>query len=200
MNNFKNTIITCHNCNKLVMVKVSDFNNGKIQCSHGGCGYVNILSSQSYYDSTITNYLDEFGKLVYISNPSYKYFLKLGKNVIGVGNDCEVQLNRFIHNNKCFISRRHTTIEVTLDKWTGLFRYRVQDGAIDYLTNQHKKSLNGTKLNNLPLKESEMIDIPNKGIINIGGMDEFELIPAIISEKTLATYKINMAFDADNTQ
>ncbi len=192
--------MTCQNCNKLIMVKTSDWSNGKIQCSHIGCGYVNILSSHYYYSENITQNLSEFGKLVYKNDPSYEYFLKLGKNVIGVADDCDVKLERFIHNNKCFISRRHSTIEVIFDKWNGLFRYRISDGANDTLSNAYKKSLNGTKINDLSLKENEIVDVPNKGIINIGGMDKFEVSPYIIPEKILNNYRVNVTFDEDSTQ
>lgn len=200
MNNFKNTLLTCQNCKKLIMVKASDWSNGKIQCSHIDCGYVNILCSHYCYSENITQNLSEFGKLVYKNDPSYEYFLKLGKNVIGVADDCDVKLERFIHNNKCFISRRHSTIEVIFDKWNGLFRYRISDGADDTISNEIKRSLNGTKINDLLLKENEIVDIPNKGTINIGGMDIFEVSPYIIPEKVLFSHKINVTFDEDSTQ
>jgi pSer/pThr/pTyr-binding forkhead associated (FHA) protein len=200
MGKFKNTIINCQNCQKLVMVKVVDWEKGEIICSHIGCNFKNKLNTNFHFNEDITKYLTEFGHLVAIDKPQRKYPLKMGKNIIGVSNECDLKLERNLHNNKCYISRKHATIEVIFDKWSGLLRYRVYDGVFDGLTNEQKNSMNGTIVNNIQLKTKEIVDIPVNGKISFGGIDVFELVPSIIPKQMLNTYKTSLIFDEDSTQ
>ncbi|WP_234736895.1 FHA domain-containing protein [Tellurirhabdus bombi] len=201
MHAFKNTLIHCGGCRQMVMVKASDRERGEITCKHPGCGYVNKLLTQSYYDPSITAGLPSFGQLIYTESATpVVYPLQFGLNVIGLSTECTVVVDRFMHQGKCFISRRHCTLDVSFDKWTGLLRYRLQDGTTDPVTRQHRGSLNGTFLAGTALRENEQIDVPYGGIIRLGGADSFRLEAYIIPKIMLETYQITAFSDPDSTQ
>lgn len=197
-----NRLINCQHCNRLVMVKPSNFEQGFIKCTHQGCGFVNQFIVQSYYDPAIVVGLPEYGSLVLVNNPAIRYPLRFGRNVIGTGETSEIVMEReqFVHHGKCFISRRHCTIELTFDKWKGVLRYQLQDGALDEASNQLKPSLNGTFLENTKLLSDEIIDIPDSGVITLGGKDSFMLNAYHFPEQMLKTYLVQDYFEPDTTQ
>ena len=199
MTTFKNTLITCQKCGKRIAVKVRDFENGAIQCTHTGCGYLNPLV-QSYYDERILLGLPSFGHLVYVADPIQKYPLRLGTNVIGHSSTCEVVVERYVHEGKCYISRRHCTLEVLFNKWTGRFRYQLQDGASDLDSHQYKNSLNGTQLNGYLLQNGEKMDLADRGLLGLGGKDVFRLEAYLIPERMLESYRVAKAIEPDETQ
>lgn len=190
----------CQYCGRKIMVKPADYARGEIVCSHVGCGYMNILTSSVYFDEAIVNGLPEFGRLVYTGKADVRYPLRFGQNVIGTSEGCPVRVERYLHNGRCFISRRHCTLTVTFDKWSGQLRYHVQDGAVDPGTNTFRNSLNGTFLNQLLLQPTEIIDVPDGGVITLGGVDAFQLTHAVISPVMLDSYKIRAAYNPDSTQ
>ncbi|MCY7350495.1 MAG: FHA domain-containing protein [Cytophagaceae bacterium] len=200
MISFKNTLINCQYCGQAIMVKAADAERGEIVCKHPNCGKVNLLNMQTCYDPAITEGLPTFGQLTYAGRPDLVYPLRFGKNVIGTGSDCEVAVERFQHGGKCYISRRHCTLDVTFDKWRGQLRYLVQNGAFDPAVNQHRNSLNGTYLNEVLLKDTEQIDVSEGNSIRLGGNDQFLLETYRIPEPMLATYRVTSCFDADSTQ
>ena len=200
MSNFKTTLINCQQCNRRIMVRAADAERGSITCSHVGCGAVNELAKAFHYDDSILRGLPNFGKLTYLGDPSTAYPLQFGPNVIGTGDGCAVRVDRFVHNGKCFISRRHCTLTVTFDKWTGQLRYCLQDGAVDAATQTKQSSLNGTQLNGAPLQKSEDIDVASEGIITLGAVDRFELTAYAIPPAMLKTYKVELEFNPDRTQ
>ncbi|HAK76313.1 MAG TPA: hypothetical protein DCM71_05255 [Runella sp.] len=199
MATFKNAIINCQKCGKLIIVKSRDFEKGTIQCAHQNCGYVNKLTLE-FYDDRILQGLPLFGQLVYVENPSLSYPLQMGVNTIGHSSSCTVHTERFIHDGKCYLSRRHCTIEVFFDQWTGLLRYILQDGALETESGQFKYSLNGTSIGSYFLKNGEKLDVPNKGLINLGGRDIFRLEVYEIPTAMLQSYKVSKLFDPDETQ
>ena len=111
------------------MVRAADAQRGSIICSHAGCGAENELQKVVHYDDSVLRGLPNFGQLTYLGSPETVYKLKAGPNVMGTADSCAVRVNRFEHNGRCFISRRHCTLTVTFDKWTGLLRYCLQDGG-----------------------------------------------------------------------
>ncbi|WP_080241171.1 FHA domain-containing protein [Spirosoma rigui] len=200
MNTFKTTLITCQQCGRRIMVRAADAERGTIACSHIGCGIVNNLRTDFHYDEAVVNGLPSFGSLTYLENPETKFDLRFGPNVIGTGNLCTVRIDRFEHDGRCFISRQHCTLTVTFDKWTGKLRYHIQDGALDADTQSMRYSLNGTMRNGTPLLKTEIIDVSDGDIITLGGADRFRLTTATIPLPTLATYKVDLAFNPDRTQ
>ena len=200
MSNFRTTLITCQQCGRRIMVRAADAERGSITCSHIGCGAVNNLKTAFQYDQSIVNGLPDFGNLIYLGNPETIYPLWFGPNVIGTGDACTVQVNRFEHGGRCFISRWHCTLTITFDKWTGRLRYCVQDGAIEPDSQLMRFSLNGTMLNGTPLMKTEIIDVGDGDVITLGGADRFRLAHAIISPAMLETYKVDLAFNPDRTQ
>lgn len=199
MADFKNTLISCQKCGKLIAVKARDFESGAIQCTHAGCGQINALT-QPYYDERILEGLPEFGRLVHQANPTMKYPLRLGINVVGQSPTCEVAVERLMHEGRCYISRRHCTIEVIFDKWRGSFRYQLLDGAYDLDSNQYKNSLNGTLLNGYLLQNGEKIDIGGQGLIGLGGKDFFRLDAYRIPSRMLESYRTLKPLEPDETQ
>ena len=197
--NFKNTLISCQKCGKLIAAKARDFEAGAIQCSHVGCGHINQLT-QPYYDERVLQGLPAFGQLVYQGNPAMKYPLRLGRNVVGHSPTCEVAVERLVHEGKCYISRRHCTIEVIFEKWRGSFRYQLQDGASDLDSHHYKNSLNGTLLNGYLLQNGEKIDIGDQGLLGLGGKDFFRLEAYQIPPKMLASYLMSKPLEQDETQ
>lgn len=168
-------------------------------CTHAGCGHSNQLV-QSYYDDRILQGLPAYGQLVSPASPTMKYPLRLGTNVVGISPGCEVVVERYIHGGKCYISRRHCTVEVLFNKWTGRFRYQVQDGASDINSHQYKNSLNGTLLNGYLLQNGEKIDMENGGLLSLGGKDVFRLEPYSIPDTMLASYLMVKPIEPDETQ
>ena len=125
----------------------------------------------------------------------------MGVNVIGHSETCQVRLPKLLHSNKCYISRRHCTIEVKFDKWTGQLRYILQDGAISLEhSEQHQGSLNGTKVNGYTLREGEKIDLLDNAIINLGGVDSFKIQTSKIPQSLLDSHKITEPFNPEETQ
>lgn len=182
------------------MVRAIDVERGSIVCSHVGCGAVNPLQTGFYYDENIVQGLPGFGYLTYLGNTETIYPLQFGSNTIGTSNLSTIQVDRFMHNGRCFISRRHCTLTVTFDKWKGHLRYQLQDGYLDPDTKDYQCSLNGTVLKGTTLQKNEMIDVSNEEIITLGGADRFLLTHYIINSDMLDTYKIDLAFDPDRTQ
>ncbi|MGA0559282.1 FHA domain-containing protein [Larkinella sp. VNQ87] len=197
---FKLTLITCQQCGRRIMVRASDAERGSIRCTHIGCGAVNGLSAGFHYSDALVQGLPAFGQLTYLENPAMAYPLRFGPNVIGTAGTCTVPVERFTHEGRCFISRRHCTLTVTFDKWTGRLRYQLQDGVQNagQLNRQH--SLNGTFLNGVPLKKMEIIDVENDGIITLGGVDRFRLTHYVIPPAMLDTYRVAVAFNPDRTE
>ncbi|SOD79474.1 FHA domain-containing protein [Spirosoma fluviale] len=200
MSGFKTTLIDCQACGRRIMVRAADAERGSIACSHLGCGAVNILSAAFQYDENIVHGLPAFGKLTYLGDSQLIYPLQFGRNTLGTSDACTVQLNRFMHNGRCYISRRHCTLTVTFDKWTGQLRYHLQDGAVDNQAQTHQYSLNGTRLNATPLQKTEIVDVENGGIFTLGGVDSFRLSHYVIPSAMLDTYKVELDFNPDRTQ
>ncbi len=121
-------------------------------------------------------------------------------NVVGTAPTCEIAVERYVHEGKCYISRRHCTIDVLFNKWTGRFRYQVQDGASDVDSHQYKNSLNGTQLNGYLLQNSEKIDMGNGGQLSLGGKDVFLLETYCIPDTMLASYLMVKPVEPDETQ
>jgi hypothetical protein len=182
------------------MVRATDAERGSITCSHVGCGVVNLLQKPIQYDETIVQGLPSFGQLTYLGNPEANYALQFGDNVVGTADANTVQVARFAHNGRCFISRRHCTLTITFDKWTGQLRYQLQDGAVDATTHTSQPSLNGTFLNGTGLQKTEIIDVEDGGVITLGGVDRFRLTHFLIPPAMLDTYKIELDFNPDRTQ
>jgi len=199
MTTFKNTILPCQKCGKLIAVKVRDFENGAIQCTHTGCGHINQLT-QAFYDERILLGLPSFGQLVYQQNPALRYSLRAGINTVGHSSSCTVHTERFMHDGKCYLSRKHCTIEVLFDKWEGELRYTLQDGAIEPESGQYKNSLNGTLLNGYLLQNGDKLDIPDQGLVCLGGVDIFRLEAYFIPPSMLQTYLMSKSFEPDETQ
>ncbi|MBD2699295.1 FHA domain-containing protein [Spirosoma sp. BT702] len=200
MGGFKTTLITCQQCGRRIMVRAADVERGFITCSHTGCGAVNVLETTGYYDEGFLHDLDSLGQLTYQGDSIRTYSLQFGSNVIGIASSCTVQVERSVHNGRCFISRRHCTLTVTFDKWTGLLRYQLQDGAVDPATQVMHHSKNGIQLNGVTLAKAELIDVPDGGIITLGGLDQFRLNHVSISPDALITHKVETVFNPDQTQ
>ena len=182
------------------MIKPSDQARGEIVCTHVGCGKINPLLSTFYYDEISIQNLPEVGRLTNMADPDTSYPLQFGQQVMGTSDTCTIRVERYLHNGRCFISRRHCTLTVTFDKWLGQFRYQLQDGAAEAGTHSVKNSLNGTFLNHCLLQPTEILDVPEGGIITLGGADSFRLTHYIIPPDLLATYKIDAVYNPDNTQ
>ncbi len=182
------------------MVRAADAERGSITCSHVGCGAVNMLQTGFHYNEAIVQGLPGFGQLTYLDDPSKTYSLQFGPNVIGTSDSSTVRVERFMHDGRCFISRRHCTLTITFDKWSGQLRYQLQDGAPDPATETRQYSLNGTQLNRTLLQKTEVIDVANNDLITLGGADHFRLIHFVIPPAMLDTYKVDLAFNPDRTQ
>ena len=200
MSSFKMTLISCQQCRGKVMVRAADAERGYVTCTHVNCGAVNYLSKDFHYDETIVRGLPSFGQLTYEGNLTTTYPLQFGENVVGTGESCEVQVERFMHDGRCFVSRRHATITVTFDKWTGKLRYQLQDGAVDTEISAMKYSLNGTRLNGALLSRTECIDVGNGERITLGSVDRFQLTHYAIPPLMLNTYKVALNFNPDRTE
>ena len=193
---YKNEMIVCIKCQKNNFVKAKNFDVGIFKCPN--CGQDNKLF-KSYYDERVLIGLPQFGSIVSLSNSSERYALNLGKNVIGVGEMADITLKKVTHNGKCFISRKHCTLEVKFDKWEGQLNYVLQDGALDAESNTYKNSLNFIFFKNKKVEAQEAIYISNKEIFNIGGEDAFRLEHFVIPESMLQTYKISEKISSEDT-
>jgi pSer/pThr/pTyr-binding forkhead associated (FHA) protein len=192
----KNDMVDCYKCKKSNFVKASTFEIGFFKCS--GCGQENKLFN-THYDERILIGLHQFGSIVSVNNAAERYALKIGKNIIGVGEMADIIVKRVTHNGKCFISRKHCTLEVKFDKWKGELNYVLQDGAIDAESKQHKNSLNFTFFRNKKVEPQEAVYVSNKEIFNLGGEDAFRLEHFVIPESMLQTYKISDRINSEET-
>jgi FHA domain len=192
----KNEMVACFKCKKEKFVNTKLFEVGVFKCSH--CGQENKLFN-AYYDERVLIGLPQFGSLVSVNNPSERYALRLVQNVIGVGEMADITVKRVTHNGKCFVSRRHCTLEVLFHKWTGQLMYRLQDGAKDIDSNQHSNSLNFTFFKNKKIEAQESVYISNKEIFNLGGEDAFRLEHYVIPESMLQTYKVSERINPEET-
>ena len=158
------------------------------------------MQSAFFYDENVVRGLPSFGHLVNPDDPETTYLLQFGPNVIGTADSCTVQLNRIVHDGRCYISRRHCTLTVVFDKWTGQLRYQLCDGAIEEATQTMKPSLNGTMYNGVPLSKTECIDVGTNQAITLGSVDHFRLTHYFIPPLMLETYKVDLDFNPDRTQ
>ena len=181
-------VITCYQCRELISPRGKDFRAGEYQCK---CGHVNSIAKTEAYDENVLLGLPSYGTLVYIDNPNKCYFLNSLKNEVGRGEGCNVRLDRFEHNGKCYISSYHCTITIGFDNLSGKIRYQVSDG-VEQENGERKYSTNGTMVNHLELNKNDKLLVPENGIINLGGADEFRINPVIIPQETLENYKINV--------
>lgn len=182
------------------MVRATDIERGYIICSHTGCGQTNALTPTIEYDARLAIDLPGHGHLTYLADPAVVLPLRFGDNVLGTSDSCHPRLPRYLHNGRCYISRRHCTLTVAFDQWTGTLRYQLRDGATDPIERVPKASLNGTLLNGVPLRPTELIDIGPTDRISLGGADTFQLTPAAIDPFVRETYRITHDFNADLTQ
>ncbi|GAB2517725.1 FHA domain-containing protein [Spirosoma aerophilum] len=200
MGEFKTTLIVCQHCGRKIMVRAADAERGFIQCTHTGCRVINTLRKPFHYDEHIVQGLPSFGQLTHINEPETTYPLQLGHNIIGTADTCTVQVPRFMHNGRCFISRKHCTLTITFDKWTGQLRYQLHDGAAEVDSKTIKYSLNGTQLAKTLLLKTEIVDVADQEIITLGGLDRFRLTHYSIPSVTLETYKIELDYNPDRTE
>ena len=200
MSKGKTSLIDCQQCGRRIMVRPADAERGSIVCSHTGCGAQNVLPTAFQYDNAIVQGLPGFGELRYLPNPAVVYPLRAGPNVIGTGDTAQVRVERYLHDGRCYISRRHCTITVTFDQWSGRLRYQVQDGAVDPATQTSQPSLNGTRLNGSTLRPTEQIDVTDNDVITLGSIDQFRLTEYPINPAMLATYRIELDYNPDRTQ
>ncbi len=200
MSTVKTSLITCQQCARRIMVRPADVQRGSIVCSHTGCGATNLLSTAFQYDQAIVQGLPGFGELRHPATPNLAYPLRLGANVIGTGDTAQVRVERYLHDGRCYISRRHCTLTVTFDNWSGQLRYQLQDGAADPNTQISTPSLNGTQVNGSALRPSEQIDVTGDDTMTLGGLDAFRLVPYTINPAMLATYRVELDYNPDRTQ
>jgi FHA domain len=197
---FKTTLMNCQACGRKIMVRATDAERGQITCSHAGCGAMNVLQSAFYYDQSLAEGLPAFGQLVYQNGPAPVLPLQLDENLLGTDATCQVKVDRYLHDGRCYISRRHATLTVTWDKWRGNLRYQLQDGAVDRADKTLKTSLNGTFLNGTQLRPTEQIDVADGDVITLGGIDQFRLVHQPIDPIMRDTYKVDTRLTLDQTQ
>lgn len=189
-------MLACAKCRKANFVKVRDFEAGYFKCSQ--CSHINVTSAYTY-DERIIEKLPHVGFLISVKDPSEKYALQPGKNVLGVGEMADVILNRVTHNGKCFISRRHCTLTVTFDKRNGWLNYLLEDGAADPVTGERKASLNRTFYKGKKLDEQDAVYVEDHELINLGGEDTYRLEQYSIPSGTLQGYKILQSIEEGGT-
>lgn len=178
----------CYQCGEIISPRAKDFRAREYQCK---CGYINIIAKSVAYDGRVLFGMPIYGTLVYMDNPNKRYMLNSLKNKVGRGVGCNVRLERFEHDGKCYISNYHCTINIGFDNHTGKIRYEISDGVVQEGENL-KPSTNGTLVNNMRLKYEDKVEIPEGGIINLGGIDKFRIEPFVIPKETLDTYKVNI--------
>jgi FHA domain len=201
MGAFKTTLQNCQQCGRKIMVRPADVERGSITCTHLGCGAMNVFHKAFQYDSSLATGLPAHGQLTYLNSAVPVMLpIQLGINVIGTDSACQIQVSRYQHEGRCYISRRHCTLTVTLDKWLGTLRYQLQDGAVDPVEKTLKPSLNGTMLNGVLLLKGEQIDVDNGGLITLGGIDQFRLSHQLIDPVMRDTYRVDIHLSADQTQ
>ena len=205
MTTAKTTLMNCGQCGRRIMVRPADAERGEIVCSHVGCGAVNSLQTSYQYDQSLALSLPAHGTLTYLSGsdparPAVVFPLQFGDNVIGTDTACQVRLDRYLHEGRCYISRRHCTLTVSFDKWLGTLRYQLQDGSHDPATNTLKTSLNGTLVDGIALRKTEQIDVADGRIITLGGLDQFRLTHQLIDPVMRETYRIDVPHTLDQTQ
>ncbi len=162
---------------------------------------MNTFQKAFQYDPSLAVSLPAHGQLTYLNGSMPVMLpLHLGDNVIGTDEVCQIRVERYQHEGRCYISRRHCTLTVSLDKWLGTLRYQLQDGAIDPVEKTQKPSLNGTWLNGVRLHKTEQIDVIDGGIITLGGLDQFRLSHQSIDPTMRETYRVDIAYSADQTQ
>ncbi|MEZ0607484.1 FHA domain-containing protein [Fibrella sp. WM1] len=198
----KISLMNCQHCGRKIMLRPADLERGFIICSHLNCGATNQLIPSIEYDPRLAIDLPAHGHLTYLNDSAVVLHLKLGLNVLGTSDSCSARVARYMHRGRCYISRRHCSLTVAFDQWTGTLRYQLQDGAPDPADgpDTHKPSLNGTWLNGQRLRPSEMIDVGDGELISLGGADSFQLSHANIDPILRETYRIDSDFNADLTQ
>jgi pSer/pThr/pTyr-binding forkhead associated (FHA) protein len=200
MTSVKNSIINCQKCGKIIVVRAKDYEKGSILCSHAGCNFTNLLLKY-YYNQNLVNAIPSYGRIIHTQKVHLIFDLQIGLNVVGQSSTCQVQLPRILHSDKCYISRRHCTIDVKFDRWAGKLRYLIQDGASSLEhAGEHQSSLNGTTVNGYLLKRDEKIDLLNNEVINLGGMDIFKIETYEIPPSLLESYRITDYFNPEETQ
>ena len=196
----KLSLMDCGYCGRKIMVRSTDVERGSIVCSHPGCGQINSLTLTVEYDERLALDLPNHGHLTYLGDPAVVLRLRFGANVIGTGDSASLRVARYTHKGRCYISRRHCTLTVAFDQWAGTLRYQLQDGAPDPAERVHKPSLNGTLLNGVALRPTELVDMAPGDLLSLGGADVFQLSPAQIDPVVRETYRISRDFNADLTQ
>ncbi|WP_375446686.1 FHA domain-containing protein [uncultured Fibrella sp.] len=198
---FKTTLVACQQCGRKIMVRPADAERGTIVCSHVGCSALNTLNKAYQYDPSLAVGLPAHGRLTYLNSPVPVMLpLLLGDNVIGTDASCQIRLERYLHEGRCYISRRHCTLTVSLDKWLGTLRYQIRDGVVDPVEKAVKPSLNGTWLNGVLLHKTEQIDVADGGIITLGGIDQLRVSHQLIDPVMRDTYRVELTYSADQTQ
>jgi hypothetical protein len=197
MSTFTNYQTTCAKCKKPHYVQLKDYKAGAFKCMH--CTHLNPVTTITY-DESILQGLPHYGALVAMNNPAERYPLQIGPNVIGVGKEADIQLARdtYIHNGKCYISRRHCTLTVAFDTRKGQLRYLIEDGALN-TKGQREASLNFTFYQNKKMESQDALYLNDQDLINLGGEDAFRLQQYVIPEQMLETYQIRGKKDDDDT-
>ncbi|MBL0300594.1 MAG: FHA domain-containing protein [Cytophagaceae bacterium] len=188
--------MNCQKCKQPIIIQPKHKSAGEFKCYK--CGHVNKIVQTIYYDESIMNGMSTYGVLVNPKQAQQRYTLTSKTNIIGRSSTCNVVVDRIEHDGKCYISGRHCTIKVEFDIWKGTLRYKISDGEFLGDSNNVKPSTNGTYINDYKLQNSEVIDIPDKCIINLGGADDFILEPYIIPPSTLETYKKSIDCNTEN--
>lgn len=200
MSQFRNVLIDCRQCGRKILVKPSDMQRGQIVCTHKDCGAVNPLAMPVQYDERVVQGLPAFGYLSPVADSSVRLPLRYGALVLGTSDVADVPIPRFVHDGRCYISRRHCTLTVVFDRWTGQLRYQLQDGATDPATGEHRGSMNGTWIDNMTLKPGEIVEIPDGGQVVLGGVDAFQLTHYRLDPAMLSTYEIRMGYNPAQTE
>ena len=150
----------------------------------------------SYYDENLLEALPEFG---FLTDPAgSRYSLRPGPNVLGTEAGCSVQVPRWLHEGRCYVSRRHCTLTVGFDKWTGRLRYLLEDGADG--PDGRRQSLNGTFLQKIKLHPGEQVDVTDGQQLGLGPLDALQLAAFVPGPPLLATYRVQLGFNPDLTQ
>lgn len=189
-------MVACSNCGKANFVKVTNFKAGYFRCIR--CGYEHMTSMHMYREE-ILEALPHSGFLIAVKNPSHKYPLRPGLNVLGVGAMADIVLDRITHNGKCYISRRHCMLSVSFDKRNGQLMYLLEDGATDLDSGERKFSLNHTFYRDKKLEPQDALYVGDNELVNLGGQDVYRLEHYIIPNGTLENYKISQRIEDGGT-